>query len=241
MRKLTKLSFAIVLFMLGAAFTNKHSSNEPGVFKIMEVTYLWDLLADNYEPNRERDDTWLDVGLRSKYALAKNYASLSILEETFGEDVFLRGPHQEEIDFNSTTSFGYYNPRFIAKIHTAMAKALKNPVFSKVAKSFYDKHLKNMAHTYYASFLYLEQNPEIREGLINEYIKMVAQPNGTSEGSLQEHFRSFAEDLEKGPQKANVYEAFTAPSFWVRRYIDGTADDFIKLLELVVGHFEGAK
>ena len=30
---------------------------------------------------------------------------------------------------------------------------------------------------------------------------MVAQPGGAGDGSLQEHFREFAEELEKGPQK----------------------------------------
>lgn len=242
MRNLLKLSFISLLFVLVSAFTHSSTSNtESGVFKIMEVTYLWDLLKANYEPNRERDDTWLEVGLRSKYAMAKNYASLSILEETFEEDVFLRGPHQGEMDFNSTTSFGYYNPQFIAKVHDALDMALKNPVFKKVATPFYKKHLQSMAHTYYDAFLYIEQNPDIRNRLINEYIRMVAQPEGTRDGSLQEEFRTFAEDLEKGIQKADIYEAFTAPSFWVRRHIDGTNDEFIKLLEMTVSHFEGAK
>ena len=98
-----------------------------------------------------------------------------------------------------------------------------------------------MAHTYYDAFLYVEQNPAIRNRLIDQYIKMVAQPDGTSDGSLQEEFRGFAEELEKGIQKADVYEAFTAPSFWIRRHIDGTSDEFIKLLEMTVSHFEGAK
>ena len=41
--------------------------------------------------------------------------------------------------------------------------------------------------------------------------------------------------------KSDVYEAFTAPSFWVRRSIDGTDDEFIALLEMVVNHFEEGK
>ena len=242
MRNLLKLSFLGLFFTIATSFTHSYTTNTtPGVFKIMEVTYLWDLLAANYEPNRERDDTWLNVGLRSKYAMAKNYASLSILEETFDEDVFLRGPHQGEMDFNSKTSFGYYNPQFITKVHDALDTALKNPVFKKVAAPFYKKYLSSMAHTYYDAFLYIEQNPNIRNSLMEDYIMMVAQPDGTVDGSLQEHFRTFAEDLEKGIQKADVYEGFTAPSFWIRRSIDGTDDEFIKLLEMTVGHFEGAK
>ena len=243
MRNLLKL-FSIAFLFLTVAFTNSHTTTtttDSGVFKIMEVTYLWDLLANNYEPNREQDDTWLKVGLRSKYALAKNYASLSILEETFDEDVFLRGPHHGDMDFNSTTSFGYYNPQFIAKVQDALDAALKNPVFKKVAEPFYAKHLQSMAHTYKDAFSYLKQNPDIKNRMMDEYIKMVAQPEGTTAGSLQEHFRTFAEALESGPRKADVYEGFTAPSFWVRRSIDGTDDDFIQLLEMVIEHFEAEK
>jgi len=243
MRNLLKLSFIGLLFTIASAFTYSSTTNNSstGVFKIMEVTYLWDLLAMNYEPNRERDDTWLDVGLRSKYALAKNYASLSILEETFDEDVFLRGPHHGDMDFNSTTSFGYYNPMFITKVHDALNTALKNPVFKQVAQPFYDNHLRSMANTYQEAFLHIEKNPDLKKRLVNKYIRMVAQPDGTTEGSLQEYFRTFAEDLEKGSQRADVYEGFTAPSFWIRRSIDGTDDEFIKLLEMAISHFEGEK
>ena len=250
MRNLLKLTGTVFCFLLATAFTRpstiSNSTAEPteqSIFKIMEVTHLWDLLATYYEPNRERDDTWLDVGWRSKYAMAKNYASISILEETFEEDVFLRGPHHGDMDFNSTTSFGYYNPRFLEKVQLALDYALSNPIFSKVAEPIYKKHFQSMAHTYYDAFLYMEQNPKIREQLKSDYIMSMAQAGGTTEGSLQEKFRGYAEALEKStrPTKADIYEAFTAPSFWVRRYIDGTEDDFMKILELVVGHFEGAK
>lgn len=250
MRKLQQLFLATLFFTLVTAFTlpttTSNTTAEPteqSIFKIMEVTHLWDLLATYYEADQERDDTWLDVGWRSKYAMAKNYASISILEETFEEDVFLRGPHHGDMDFNSTTSFGYYNPRFLDKVHDALDYALSNPIFSKVAEPIYKKHFQSMAHTYYDAFLYMEQNPEIREQIKSDYIMSIAQAGGTTEGSLQEKFRGYAEKLEKGdrPTKVDIYEAFTAPSFWIRRYIDGTEDDFLKIMELVVGHFEGAK
>ena len=75
--------------ILMTAFTTTNSTQtvnfqpiEPTVYKIMEVTNLWDLLKSNYEPNRERDATWLNVGLRSKYAMAKDYASFEVIEAT---------------------------------------------------------------------------------------------------------------------------------------------------------------
>ena len=245
MRNLLKLAAIGLLVLFISAFTspinNSAGTNSPSVYKIMEVTHLWDLLASNYAPDRERDGTWLDVGLRSKYAKAKKYASISVMEETFGEKVFIRGPHQDGMDFNSATSFGYYNPQFIAKVKDALAIALENPAFSKVAEVVYEKHLQSMAHTYQDAFAHVQQNTEMRQNLINEYLLMVAQPEGALNGSLQEKFRAYAEALESGPDRANIYEAFTAPSFWIRRHIDGTADDFNSLLEMTINHFEGDK
>ncbi len=247
MRKLQRLTFAAFLLTFATAFTiptiiSKTNTLEPtenGIFKIMEVSHLWELLSWNYEPDRERDGTWLDVGLRSKYAMAKDYASISMLEEAFDEDVFLRGPHTGDMDFNSTTSFGYYNPRFIEKVHLSLESALGNPMFKKVAQPLYEKHFKSMAHTYLDAYKHVQENAGMRNQLINDYIFAMASPQGNMDGSLQESFRGYAEALEKGPQKANIYEAFTAPSFWIRRHIDGTASDIHNLLEMAVGHLEG--
>lgn len=245
MRSILLLAATAFGLFIMTAFTTTNSTSpqefqsiEPTVFKIMEVTALWDLLKSNYEPNRERDDTWLDVGLRSKYAMARGYASLEVIEATFGQPIFLRGPHSGDLDFNSTTSFGYYNPSFVGSVYKSVEATLANPMFSKIGKPVYEKHLKSMAHTYLAAHKYLVENPKIREALISDYLMMMAQPEGTTEGSLQGRFRGYAEAAEKGAAKSNIYEAFTAPAFWLRRHIDGTDDEFVALLEMVVTHFE---
>jgi len=248
MRSLLLLAATAFVLFLTTAFTTTNStipkdaqSIEPSIFKIMEVTYLWDLLKSNYEPLRERDATWLDVGLRSKYAMAKAYASLEIIEATFGHPIYLRGPHNGELNFNSTTSFGYYNPNFVQSINNSVAAALANPMFNKVGKQVYEKHLKSMGHTYLAAHQHLKENPAEREALVNDYLSMMAKPAGTLNGSLQERFIGFAEAAENGPNKSDVYEAFTAPAFWIRRHIDGTDDEFMALLEMVIYHFEEGK
>jgi hypothetical protein len=55
---------------------------------------------------------------------------------------------------------------------------------------------------------------------------------------LQESFRDFAEALEKDGY--DVYEAFTCPGFWIRRSIDGTADEFYEVLKLTLQTFDPA-
>lgn len=248
MRSILLLAATALCLFVTTAFTTTNFTSpqnfqpiEPTVFKIMEVTNLWDLLKSNYEPIRERDNTWLDVGLRSKYAMARNYASLDVIEATFGQPIFLRGPHNGDLDFNSTTSFGYYNPSFVLSAHKAVETTLANPMFSEMGKRVYEKHLKSMAHTYMDAHKYLKEHQELRNTLTQDYLLMMAKPAGTMDGSLQEKFRGYVEEMEKGAARSNIYEAFTAPSFWLRRSIDGTDDEFVALLEMVINHFEEGK
>ncbi len=248
MRSIFLLAATTLCLFFTTAFTTTNSTNthdfqpiDPAVFKIMEVTNLWDLLKANYEPIKERDATWLDVGLRSKYAMARNYASLDVIEATFGQPIFLRGPHDGDLNFSSTTSFGYYNPDFVLSVHKAVETAIANPIFSKVGKQVYEQHLKSMAHTYMDAYKYLKAHQELKNTLTQDYLLMMAKPAGTMDGSLQESFRDYAEEMEKSAAKSDIYEAFTAPSFWLRRSIDGTDDEFVVLLEMVISHFEEEK
>ncbi len=225
----------ICIPFLIATTTLKQSTNpDPAIHKLMEITYLWELLKQGYEPVKERDDTWLDVGFRSKYAMAKNYASIEMIEAAFGAPVFIRGPHNKGMDFNNQTAFGYYNPEFISKLKTSIEGALKNPIFKKIIRQTYNENFKSMALTYKNAYLYLEDNPEYLKELEVMYLSQLAQPEGTLEGSFQEKFRAYA---DKNP-KSDWYEAVTAPAFWLRRSIDGTSKELFDLLEIVTKELE---
>ena len=207
------------------------------IYKLMEVTFLWDLLKEGYEPVRERDDTWLDVGFRSKYAMVKQYASLAMVEAAFDCPVFIRGPHNGEMNFNDKTSFGYYNPEFVSKLQSSVQSALNNAVFRQAIKQLYQQHLKSMAHTYLNAYSHLNKDGDYLRNLQSQYLMQMASPQGTNTGSFQEEFRDYAEALEKS-QKADVYEGFTAPAFWLRRSLDGTDAQLFELLDMIVKELE---
>ena len=241
MRKIIFISTSVLLFLLATAFVpKKNDASETAVYKLMEVTFLWDFLKANYEPQRERDDTWLDVGFRSKYAMAKRYASLELLQKAFGEPIFIVGPHDKSMNFNDKTSFGHYNPAFITQLEKAIETAAQDDFYAKTMKNVYETHLKSMAQTYHAAYLHLHENKKRLKKLKKEYIALIDQPEGTTEGSLQETFRDFAENLEKNKQ-GDVYEGFTAPAFWLRRSIDGTDKQFFDLLEKVMKAMDADK
>ena len=244
MKKRTMLLLASGMLMLTLAFkpfsvqdSGKVDSN---VYKLMEAVYLWELLDADYEPIRERDDTWLDVGFRSKYGMAKKYASIQMIETAFGVPVFTKGPHSNGMNFNTNKSFGHYNPKFISKVGNTFNKAMKNPLFRRAARKVYKQYFASMAKTYKESYLYLQSKPDYLAGLQKQYNGMLSSPNGVNNMTIQEEFRDFAEKLER-EKGADVYEAFTAPAFWLRRSIDGTGPEIYKLLETMMARMEKAK
>lgn len=253
MRRVIFIFFSVLLISILTAFTptkfQSKSNVDPIAYKLMEIGYMWDFLNQDYKPVKERDDTWLEVGFRSKYAAIKNYASLEIIEATFGMPVFIRGPHNGEMNFNSKTSFGYYNPTFISELKSNIQTVLKYPMFKKVIKQTYQERFKSMALTYQDAYRFINDDAKKLRELQANYLLDMAQSEGTSNGSLQETFRAYADhgnfsnDAEKKKYEiknpdADWYEAVTAPSFWLRRSIDGTSEEIYELLEMIITELE---
>jgi hypothetical protein len=104
--------------------------------------------------------------------------------------------------------------------------------------------------TYYLSYEKGTTSEAIKEG----YLAEIADWNDTKESwespsfYLQEAFRPFADELSgewdesyiEGGSSYDWYEAVTCPGFWLRRTLDGTADEFYELLELTLNTFDPA-
>ena len=212
-------------------------------FKLTDVFSSWNTLKNAYSPDQNRDNTWLDVGFRAKYAMLKKYASLSMLEKAYGMPVFLSGPHKEDMDFYADDSFGHYNPAFISKLQKDIEAALRNPTSKEVIKKIYHQHLESMARTYQDAYLY------VNDGNLKYFQESYKASLGMGDGSMQEEFRDYADngyygdnadyeaEKRENPNK-NWYEAVTAPAFWVRRSLDGTDKQLFKLLEFVIEEME---
>ena len=253
MKRILPVFSGILFLLILTAFTppkvKQISDADPMVYKLMEIGFMWDFLSQDYEPVMERDDTWLTSGFRSKYATAKKYASLEIIETAFGIPVFVRGPHNGDMNFNSKTSFGYYNPAFISELKSAIEIALKNTVFKRVIKQTYQQYFKGMALTYKDAYHFLNDDAEKLAALKTRYLLDLANPQGTTNGSLQEEFRDYADNgyvaggVNRKKQKlknpnSDWYEEVTAPSFWLRRSIDGTSRQIYELLEMIITEME---
>lgn len=247
------IGFLFLPLLIAASFPNaKQISKAPynsAVYKLMEVTYLWELLSTGYQPSRKRDATWLDVGFRAKYAMARNYASLDKLEDVFNTPIFISGPHGKNMNFNSKTSFGHYNPAFITKLTESVQTVLRNPVFHMPAKQAYHQYFEPMALTYKNSYIRIQSNPKRLNQLKINYLKKIIKAGGTHNTCLNELLIEQAKsNVYSKPLKlkdrivenprADVYEESTAPSFWVRRSLDGTDKQLYKLLNLIITELE---
>ena len=92
-----------------------------------------------------------------------------------------------------------------------------------------------MANTYKDAYLYLNENPKKVKRMSGSYLHLLKQKGGTTEGSMQEIFREYA-DSQSG--ESDWYEAVTAPAFWVRRSIDGTDKQIYELLNMIITEME---
>ena len=92
-----------------------------------------------------------------------------------------------------------------------------------------------MALTYKDAYLYVNEKPKRLKAMGGTYLQQLQQKGGTTEGSMQEIFRAYA-DSQDGD--SDWYEAVTAPAFWVRRSLDGTDKQIYELLNLIITEME---
>jgi uncharacterized protein (TIGR02145 family) len=243
------------------------TSVEDASWYMVKVAYLWDVLKNNFNADPETAGTYLETGLRYKYAFVKQYATMEITQKIFGYNtLFLNQKdlaeftspelethlrpytgsirnmgvaheENEDLNLNSKSAFGFYNSYAVSNIRMGVDDMLRVPVFKKIAQKVYNQRLKSMAHTYYEAYFYINRDRPYLEQLQKEYLDEVFSEGGTEDGSLQETFRDFADAMEQEKQ-ADWYEAVTAPAFWLRRSIDGTDEQFINILETLIKSFE---
>jgi hypothetical protein len=209
----------------------------------------WDSAAESYpEPDKDQDGTWLNVGLRYKYALMQDYLGIEILEKLSGEKVFLEsGAHTEGLDFNNSNAFGHYNPKFINTIHESVISFLKNDDTKEFTQEMYAKHLQMTARNYYLAYYFVNSGEVItwegqewtKEDIENTYQNILngeIETYGSGSNFLTEIYRAYADAAESDGY--DWYEADTAPGFWIRRSIDGTDKGFIELLKAVMAEVD---
>ena len=236
---ITALATALGIF---ACTTKPGFSSERLNDKIKLAVADWQNMSANANLEPESIKSWVpESGIRGRYQIAKQVLSKSVLESILGEKAFLSGPHEDGMDYNSSRKFGHYNPKFLTELQKHLANLYSNKIFVDYAQALYDSELKQYLRTYYLAYEVGANNQEAMAGysaILATEPKQYSESTFLSEPSyyLQEAFRGFAESIEA--EGYDVYEGFTCPGFWVRRSIDGTADEFYQLLTLTIKTFD---
>ena len=198
-----------------------------------EVVALWralpKLAKDTPDAAYRTLHTWLpDRGLRGLYAKAQFVLNLAQLQELSGQKIFGSGPHQNgKLNLKSANDFGHYNPAFIKWITANGIPGQKNRKLRKELQPVYDKYLRRIARGFFVAHQNLKAQPRRLQQVQAQYLELLDAQKDAGE-FLQESFRPDTDHLEKAGH--DWYEVNVAHGFWVRRTIDGTADEFHTLL-----------
>ncbi len=198
-----------------------------------EIVALWRALPQlaRDTPRKAYQDlgTWLpNRGLRGLYAKAQFAMNLAQLQKLSGHRIFGVGPHQNgKLNLKSANEFGHYNPAFIKWVTANGIPGGKNPKLRMELQPVYDKHLRRTARGFFVAHQNLMAQPARLKRVQARYLDLLDAENNAGD-FLQESFRPDTVRLEKAGH--DWYEVNVAHGFWVRRNIDGTADEFHALL-----------
>lgn len=200
------------------------------------------LLIDNWVdpvPNNdyEQSTTWLpELGIRGKYYANQKILSILKVVSVVGEPLFVSGPHDENMDYTSPDDFGHYNPVFIERVKVLLEKALKDKSFKKKAQALYESTFKNYARCYWSSYQRVIKDKDIKNEYLKGYRNLIKEGVADAGFQIQQSFNDLANEYEaKG---LDWYEFTVTATFWLRRSIDGTEDEFYDLLSLVMSKFD---
>lgn len=184
-------------------------------------------------------DYWPEGGIRNLYEHLLTFGAYVQLSKSFGRKVFLSGPHTDTtLNLNDQYSFGHYNPEFVQWLHSNINFILANPTFIRTTQKLFEKYLYQLTHLYYAAYQYLHFNPKTRIRLQSHYMEVLDSRTIRPQYYWNISFVSFAKDktdpivkiVKELDKIADVNRASSSIYFWIRRYIDETANEFFSLL-----------
>ena len=152
--------------------------------------------------------------------------------------IFISGPHGSKFNWNSN-EFGHYNPEFVRWASDHLIPGAGDPIFRAATQSIYDTHLKTLAHAYCRSYQALHHDREAVEKLKADYLERLST-GSTDNFFFEEMFYQYSGAMERlRPGLFGAYSHVAAP-FWIRREIDGSADEFIHGIRKVLETYDKA-
>lgn len=180
-----------------------------------------------------------EFGVRGRYAILKPLINPAILEELVGEKVYRSGPHRgANIDYTDEEAFGYYNPAFLKKLLPTLTSLSDNKLFVKSTQGLYNREFRDVLRVFFQAYPVAANRKDIQDG----FLAILNMPRSSRKNPyaidayFNDVFSGFAREMEG--QGYDELEGYMAARFWVRRSIDGTADEFYRMLRLAIRTFD---
>ncbi len=162
--------------------------------------------------------------------IKKHFFDYDRLQQLADIPIFIKGPHSDkQLNLENEYQFGYYNKAFVTWLKDNFIPAASDRTFRKATQVIFDNNIKSIARTFYLvhellfdDLAYLKQEQATYLELIRTH-------------QLPVHYFLKYKDFKD--LKAKAYperEVATAVAFWIRRMIDGTADEFFAGLKLLM-------
>ena len=186
-------------------------------------------------------------GIQNFYCHLKTYCSYAFLAKTAGMPVFISGPHSpDRLDLKSESDFGHYNPEFVQWLLEWTIPALNDSAFRRLTQPVYDYFVQSLARTYFIVYNKWVHNPDLLKKEIDQYLMRIKEKIYPScdyqkyyyflnpsfkfqEETTESEYSDYDDNDEYDGNVVN-----TAAAFWIRRFLDGTAEDFYRGLTALI-------
>lgn len=216
-----------------------------------EIRSIWLSLPES-RSNCRSFDYFPDGGLRNFACHVGEQGRLDELADAAGMPVFRAGPHEGGfLDLDNDRDFGRYNPDFVRWLSEAALPAADDEAFRRRTQPIWDRFVAPLARVHLATYRKWEREPELLRSERERYEAML-NGEGVPPYDYERYFyflnSGFADNPEGGYDyfsdrgfdggrfDGNVIK--TAAAFWLRRHIDGTADEFYTGLKRAFAIYE---
>jgi|GEM_PF-775168 len=222
------------------AFLNRIKPEPQSSINLTDVWLDLDKIFQQTDTRCEQEQTWFPkLGIRGFYCHLKSGLSFKQLQTLVPMPIFLSSPHQDQqLNLNSRFNFGHYNPEFIKWLHDNFIPNNPDAAFLKTTQGFYTEYMQSLARTYYLVHHILQANPDFKDTELKRYKNLILNKKlpefYTSENYLS--LKSKYPELQKFTR--DEYEVASAMTFWLRRLMDGTEDEFIQVLKKLLQTYD---
>jgi hypothetical protein len=158
--------------------------------------------------------------------------------------IYISGPHSKNLATNNRSDFGHYNPEFLDWLETQIDEQLSNPTVVAQTQIGFDQNLRSIVEMHYSLRTYLLTNhKEKYDFAVSNYRNRVAdgieQDEKTATNTLTRDLYKYVVDFNNSGtiQEPDPYSTLVGAFFWVRRDVDGTSEQWHRILRKILNSY----